>query len=243
MKRIIILGATSGIGLEVAKGYIAAGWQVGAAGRSVERLEALRATAPERVVTQLIDITSQDAPERLAELIARLGGCEVLLNCAGIGFNNPTLDPAREIATTQTNVVGFTRIMTAAFDYFRRQGGGHLAAISSIAGTKGIGTAAAYSASKRYQTTYLDALAQLSRMENLGIRITDIRPGFVDTPLLREGNYPLLMQPTKVATRIIHALQHKRRRIVIDRRYAVLVFFWRLIPEWLWERLPIRAKS
>ena len=87
--------------------------------------------------------------------------------------------------------------MDTAFDYFRKQGGGHLAAISSIAGTKGLGAAAAYSASKRYQNTYLDALAQLSRMQRLDIRITDIRPGFVDTPLLREGKYPMLMRPEK----------------------------------------------
>ena len=93
-----------------------------------------------------------------------------------------------------------------------------------------------------YQNTYLDALAQLSRMQRLDIRITDIRPGFVDTPLLREGKYPMLMRPEKVATRIVRALGQRKRRIVIDRRYAVLVFFWRLIPEWLWERLPIRTK-
>ena len=229
MNRIVILGATSGIGLEIAKLYIAAGWQVGAAGRRTENLEALRAAAPDRVKIRSIDITAPEAEERL-------------LHCAGIGYNNPQLDAAREIATAETNTVGFTRIMDTAFDYFRRQGGGHLAAISSIAGTKGLGAAAAYSASKRYQNTYLDALAQLSRMQRLDIRITDIRPGFVDTPLLREGKYPMLMRPEKVAARIVRALEQRKRRIVIDRRYAVLVFFWRLIPEWLWERLPIRTK-
>ena len=227
MNRIVILGATSGIGLEIAKLYIAAGWQVGAAGRRTENLEALRAAAPDRVKIRSIDITAPEAEELLLLLIADLGGCDLLLHCAGIGYNNPQLDAAREIATA---------------DYFRRQGGGHLAAISSIAGTKGLGAAAAYSASKRYQNTYLDALAQLSRMQRLDIRITDIRPGFVDTPLLREGKYPMLMRPEKVAARIVRALEQRKRRIVIDRRYAVLVFFWRLIPEWLWERLPIRTK-
>ena len=177
MNRIVILGATSGIGLEIAKLYIAAGWQVGAAGRRTENLEALRAAAPDRVKIRSIDITAPEAEERLLRLIADLGGCDLLLHCAGIGYNNPQLDAAREIATAETNTVGFTRIMDTAFDYFRRQGGGHLAAISSIAGTKGLGAAAAYSASKRYQNTYLDALAQLSRMQRLDIRITDIRPG------------------------------------------------------------------
>ena len=126
MNRIVILGATSGIGLEIAKLYIAAGWQVGAAGRRTENLEALRAAAPDRVKIRSIDITAPEAEERLLRLIADLGGCDLLLHCAGIGYNNPQLDAAREIATAETNTVGFTRIMDTAFDYFRRQGGGHL---------------------------------------------------------------------------------------------------------------------
>lgn len=131
--------------------------------------------------------------------------------------------------------------MDTAFDYFRKQGGGHLAAISSIAGTKGLGAAAAYSASKRYQNTYLDALAQLT---DAAARHPNHRhPARIrGHTLLREGKYPMLMRPEKVATRIVRALEQRKRRIVIDRRYAVLVFFWRLIPEWLWERLPIRTK-
>ena len=192
MKRIVIVGATSGIGLEVARLCIRAGWRVGAAGRRKEALEALRSEAPGQVETETIDITRDDAPERLARLVERLGG-------------------------------------------------GRIAVISSIAGTKGLGSAPAYSATKRMQNTYIDALAQLSRMENCGIRFTDIRPGFVATPLLSgDGRYPMLMRTEKVAARIMHVLRHPRRRVVIDRRYALMVFFWKLIPEWLWERLNIR---
>ena len=240
MNRIVILGATSGIGLEIAKLYIAAGWQVGAAGRRTENLEALRAAAPDRVKIRSIDITAPEAEELLLRLIADLGGCDLLLHCAGIGYNNPQLDAAREIATAETNTVGFTRIMDTAFDYFRKQGGGHLAAISSIAGTKGLGAAAAYSASKRYQNTYLDALAQLSRMQRLDFRITDIRPGWIRTPLLdpRE-KYPMLMQLSYVVPRIIRALWRRRRVAVIDWRWNILVGLWRLIPNALWVHLRI----
>ncbi len=94
------------------------------------------------------------------------------------------------------------------------------------------------------QNTYIDALAQLSRMEGYGIRFTDIRPGFVATPLLDgEGHYPMLMPVEKVAARIMRILRRPRRRAVIDRRYAAMVFFWRLIPQWLWERLKVRVKE
>lgn len=241
--RIVIMGATSGIGLETARLCMRRGWRVGIAGRRTEPLEALRAEAPAQVETAVIDITQDDAPQRLAELAQRLGGMDIYLHCSGIGSQNPQLVPATEIATAETNAVGFVRMTAAAFDWFRSHGGGRLAAVSSIAGTKGLGAAPAYSATKRMQNTYLDALAQLARMERLPIRITDIRPGFVATALLDDGRrYPMLMRPERVAAQIVKALERGRRRTVIDRRYALMVFGWRLIPEWLWERLPIRNR-
>ncbi len=241
MKRIVIAGATSGIGLEVARLCIRAGWRVGAAGRRQEALEALRAEAPGQVETQTIDITRDDAPERLGQLIERLGGMDIYFHASGIGSCNTALRPDIELNTLRTNGEGFVRMVTAAFGYFRSHGGGRIAVISSIAGTKGLGSAPAYSATKRMQNTYIDALAQLARMEGYDIRFTDIRPGFVATPLLSgDGRYPMLMRTEKVAARIMHVLRHPRRRVVIDRRYALMVFFWKLIPEWLWERLKIR---
>ena len=197
--------------------------------------------APGQVETETIDITRDDAPERLARLVERLGGMEIYFHASGIGSRNTALRPDIELNTLRTNGEGFVRMVTAAFGHFRSHGGGRIAVISSIAGTKGLGSAPAYSATKRMQNTYIDALAQLSRMENCGIRFTDIRPGFVATPLLSgDGRYPMLMRTEKVAARIMHVLRHPRRRVVIDRRYALMVFFWKLIPEWLWERLNIR---
>ena len=244
MKRIVIVGATSGIGLEVARLCIRAGWRVGAAGRRQEALDALRAEAPGQVETEALDVNRDDAPEHLARLIERLGGMDTYLHTSGIGKRNVELQPDIEIDTLRTNGEGFVRMVTAAFGYFRAHGGGHLAVISSIAGTRGLRSAPAYSATKRMQNTYIDALAQLSRMEGYGIRFTDIRPGFVATPLLAgDGHYPMLMRTEKVAVRIMHILRRPRRRVVIDRRYAVLVFFWRLIPQWIWERLKVRTKA
>lgn len=244
MKRIVIMGATSGIGLETAKRCIAAGWRVGAAGRRAEELERLRELAPQQVVTESIDITGEAAPAALERLIERLGGMEIYLHVSGVGSQNPQLDPQIELHTVRTNVEGFTRMTTAAYRYFAAHGGGHLAVVSSIAGTRGLGTAAAYSASKRFQNTYIDSLTQLARMEGLKIRFTDIRPGFVATALLKDGrHYPMLMRSEKVAAGIFRALEHRKRRVVIDCRYALLVFFWRLIPQGLWERLPIRTRA
>lgn len=238
--RIIIIGATSGIGREVAKFYIAQGWQVGVAGRRAEELESLRKEAPEQVSTQVLDVTLEDAPYRLQSLIDKVGGMDLFLLSSGIGKQNPTLTPDIELKTAATNVEGFIRLTTAAYHYFEKQGYGHIAAISSIAGVKGLGIAPAYSATKRFQNTYLDALDQLSRMNGLNIRFTDIRPGFVATPLLKDDNYPLLMKTPQVATSIVKAISKKKRIVVIDWRYRILVFFWKLIPHWIWVRLKVK---
>ena len=239
-KRVIIIGATSGIGREVANIYIAQGWKVGVAGRRAQELETLRLTAPEQVFTQVLDVTKDNAPQKLQELIKQIGGMDVFLLSSGIGKQNYSLQTDIELATAATNVEGFIRMTNAAFHYFEKQGYGHLAIISSIAGTKGLGAAAAYSATKRFQNTYMEALEQLARMNKLNISFTDIRPGFVATPLLKDDSYPLLMKATKVAYQIVKAIDKKKRIAIIDWKYQILVFFWRLIPKGIWLRLPVK---
>ena len=242
MKKAVIIGAYSGIGNEVAKILIDKGGRLGIAARRLDKLDELKAIAPDRIKVQIIDVTSTDAPANLQKLIDELGGMGLFFLSSGIGYQNMNLDPELEIKTVQTNGEGFVRMTTAAFNYFKTNNGGHLAIISSIAGTKGLGVAPAYSATKRFQNIYIDALEQLSNMQNLGIRFTDIRPGFVKTNLLNDGkHYPLLMSPDKVAQDIVKALEHKKRIVVIDWRYRLLVFGWRLIPRFIWKNLSIKT--
>ena len=240
-KKVIIIGATSGIGREVALIYIAQGWKVGVAGRREAELESLRAEYPEQVYAQTLDVTQEDAPEKLHALIEQVGGMDVFLLSSGIGKQNPTLETGLELATAATNVEGFIRMTNAAFHHFEQQGHGHLAVISSIAGTKGLGAAPAYSATKGFQNIYMDALDQLARMKKLNIQFTDIRPGFVATPLLNnQKKYPMLMEAPIVALDIVSAIEKKKRVAIIDWKFRLLVGFWRLIPKWIWLRLPIR---
>ena len=236
-KKIIIIGATSGIGREVAKLYIAQGWQVGIAGRRAEELESIRKEAPQQVQTEIIDVTQEGASARLQALIEKVGGMDIYLHSSGIGKQNPALTPDIELNTAATNVEGFIRLITEAYHYFEQQGYGHIAAISSIAGTKGLGIAPAYSATKCFQNTYLDALDQLAHMNGLSISFTDIRPGFVATPLLKDDSYPLLMKAPDVAKQIVRGIARKKRTLIIDWKYRILVFFWKLIPRCIWLRL------
>lgn len=238
-QKAIIIGATSGIGQEVAKILVRQGWRIGIAGRREEALRALQATAPGQIAVEPLDVTEEASTLHLHRLIDKLGGMDLFFLSSGVGHQNRDLQPDIELNTTRTNVEGFTRMTNAAFHYFKEKGSGHIAVISSIAGTKGLGVAPAYSATKRFQNTYIEALAQLARMQHIDIHFTDIRPGFVDTDLLKNGKYPMLMKKERVARHIVKALKRKKRIAVIDGRYRVLVFFWRMIPRWLWERLPI----
>ena len=185
-------------------------------------------------------MTTEAAPGQLLALIERMGGMDIFLLCSGIGYQNRCLYQAIEMDTIETNVKGFSRMVLAAYHYFSGHGGGHIAVISSIAGTKGLGVAPSYSATKCFQNCYIDALAQLSRIEQRPITFTDIRPGFVRTALLNDGlHYPMCLSLGYATRLIVRAIDRRKRRAIIDWRYALLVFFWRLIPNWLWERLPI----
>ena len=241
MKRAIVIGASSGIGREVAKLLLADGWLVGIAARREDLLMEVKAINPGMIEVMRIDVTAADAQERLLELAKRLGGVNLFVYCSGIGKQNPELDTGLELTTVDVNVKGFTAMIGTIFNYMAENLGGDIAVISSIAGTKGLGVAPSYSATKAFQNTYIQALEQLSNMRRLHIRFTDIRPGFVDTDLLSgSGRYPMLMQKEAVAREMLRAVYAHRHVHVIDWRYRLLVFFFFLMPSWLWRRMNIR---
>ena len=241
MKKAIIIGASSGLGYEVARLLLEQGWTLGVAARRLEKLEQLRDTAPEKVQTQVIDVTSDDAPAHLQELIDKVGGMDLLFYASGVGNQNMELEPDIELKTVNTNGLGFARMIGAAYRYMAAHGGGHIAAISSIAGTKGLGAAPSYSATKAFQGTYLQALEQQANMRGLNIRFTDLRPGFVATPLLGDNpKYPMLLDTKKVAREIVRAINKGKHVHVIDWRWRIATAMWRRIPRWIWRRLKVK---
>lgn len=231
MKKAIVVGASSGIGREVALLLKERGWVVGVAARRIESLSAFDFSAR-------IDVTSSEAGSQLLELIDRVGGMDLYFHASGIGKQNRELHEDIELQTLETNGTGFTRMVGTAFRYMASHGGGHIAVISSIAGTKGLGPAPSYSATKAFQNTYIQALEQLSNARHLAIRFTDIRPGFVDTDLLNDGNrYPMLLNKVSVARDIVRSVEKGRHVRVIDWRWRMLTALWRRLPRWFWRRL------
>lgn len=244
-KSAIIIGATSGIGRQVAIQLLQEGWTLGVAGRREAALESLKQVyGADKVYTAVMDVTSPDAADTLDSLIARMGHPHLLLYASGIGKQNPSLDESIEIDTIKTNCEGMVRVVDRFLhhvDQYAEQYKDEMAqvaVISSVAGTKGMGAAPAYSATKKMQSTYLVALSQFCRMQNIPARFTDIRPGFVATAILNPNkHYPMLMTVEKAAAIIVRALRRRRRVLIFDWRFCCLVAFWNLIPTCLWERL------
>lgn len=236
MKRAIVIGASSGIGFEVAQLLLSEGWKVGVASRRMELLQEVGNVE----VAEQIDVNDPDASKQLREMINQMGGMDLFFYAAGVGKQNRDLKEDIELMTTTTNGLGFVRMIGEAFRYFAERGEGHIAAITSIAGTKGLGPAPSYSATKAMQNVYLQALEQQANARGLNIYFTDIRPGFVDTALLNgDFHYPMMMKPDVVARQIVRAINHKKHICVIDWKYRVLTMAWRRIPRFIWRRLKL----
>lgn len=245
MKRIVIMGASSGIGLHVAEAFASRGVKVGLASRKTETLKAMKDKYPELVEYESIDINKPGAPEKLGKLIDRLGGMDIYFHVSGIGYENLDLDAQREVDIITTNAAGFARMVSTAYRYFRDNGiSGRIAAVTSVAGTNGIGRLSAYSASKKCAQTYLVALEQLANAEGADISFIDIRPGWVRTPLLFDDRkYPMEMDLDYVVPLIIKAIVRKERVAVIDWRWNAIVGLWRAVPNALWTKMDMKISA
>lgn len=236
--------------MRVATDFARMGWRVGIAARREDSLAALKNLYPDTVEYSTIDVTAEDAVERFNDLIARLGGMDIMLYAAGCGWMNPDLDLADDLQTIGVNVTGFTKFVVAAYKYFKATANvskGRIAVITSIAGTKGLGVSAAYSASKRYQWTYLQAIDQLAHIQHVNVGISDIRPGFIDTALLEKSDIyaqklPMVMSLNYAAPRIEKAILRGKRIATVDSRWAVATALWRLLPDCIWRKLQINFK-
>src|SRR5690554_2584678 len=184
MKKAIIVGATSGIGKELAQLLVTHNYKVGITGRRTVLLEEQKSQNPNAYITRTFDVTDTTViEENLNALVTELGGLDLLIISSGTGAINLKLDFEIEKRTIDTNVSGFTCVADWGFNYFQNQKSGHLVAISSIAGLRGSGVAPSYYATKAFQINYLEGLRQKAKQIKQPIYITDIRPGFVDTAM------------------------------------------------------------
>jgi len=237
MKKAIVVGASSGIGKELAINLSNSGYRTGITGRRIELLKQLKTSNPENFIIKTFDITNtENSIICLEELVTELGGLDLLIISSGTGDLNDTFNFEMEKPTIETNVTGFTNIADWCYNYFEKQNSGHLVAITSIAGLRGAKAAPAYNASKAYQIKYLEALRQKAVSTKKEITITDIRPGFVDTPMAKGTGLFWVATPAKAAKQIMTAIIKRKKIAYITKRWTYAAFAFQIIPDFIFNR-------
>ncbi len=237
MKKAIIVGASSGIGNELAKILIQNEYIIGITGRRRAELENLKQSNPNSYFINSFDCTTENNSQKLSELTDRIGGLDLLILSSGTGDLNEDLDFLIENKTNLLNVLAFTEIVDWTFNYFQRQGKGHLVAISSIAGIRGSRIAPAYNASKAYQINYLEGLRQKAIKTGKPIYVTDIRPGFVDTDMAKGEGQFWVATKEKAARQIFGIIKRKKGIGYVTKRWWGIAKLLRLIPNGIYKRM------
>lgn len=235
----IVVGASSGIGRALALRLARAGYTLGLTGRRVALLESLRDEIGGGARVQAMDVADAPAARAaLEELIAAMGGADLVVLCAGTGSVNPDLAWEREEPAIRVNAHGFAALANVAMRHFLARGRGHLVGISSVSALRGNRHAPAYAASKAFASHYLECLWYYAMKTGLPIAVTDVQPGFVDTDLVR-GNPRMfwVATPEAAAEAIYRAIRRRKKRAVVTRRWVVMAWLMRVMPGWVYRRL------
>ncbi len=230
-KNAIVFGATSGIGQELAKLLVNDGYKVMITGRRLELLQKIQAQNREHYIIKQHDITDVDASEKVFEALPDIfDKVDLIVHNAGIGENNYNLEWDKDFPTLQTNVIGATRIYQLAYNFFKKQGFGHLVGITSIASIRGNRFVPAYHASKAFQSNYMESLwMKAKRTKKANIDITNILPGFVDTDIITGDTF--WMAPLDKATKQIYkAIKNKKRKAYITKRWWLIAMLLKIVP-------------
>ncbi|MDE1990396.1 MAG: SDR family NAD(P)-dependent oxidoreductase [Betaproteobacteria bacterium] len=242
-QRVWILGASSGIGAETARLLARNGARLALSGRREEALAALgrELTAATGAEARALpcDITdAQAVADGARTLLEAWGGIDLVLMAAGIydalrpqEFNPADLATVRR--TLDTNLLGAYHVLAAVLPEFRRQGRGRLAFVSSVAGYNGLPRALAYAPGKAALNNLCEGL--YLELRPLGIAVTRICPGFVDTPLIATGDFPkpALQTPQAAARAIVRGLERGDFEIRFPKPFTSLL----KVLQWLPRRL------
>lgn len=239
MKNILITGATSGIGRELALQLTAEGNRVGLMGRRTEKLEAIKAEIGENAYIRTLDVTDLDQAERVyKELIDEMGGMDMIILNAGVSGDKIMSLWKDDKQTIDVNVLAFSHGLHFAFNYFRRQGHGHIVGMSSLASHLASYKAPDYTASKHFISNYMTGFRQKAKRVPADITITDIKPGFVKSEMTENVRGMFWVADTdKAVTQMIKAINKKRNIVYITKRWRIAAIIAKLVPQFVWDRL------
>lgn len=238
-KKAVIIGATSGIGRALTVELHTRGYTVGLTGRRTERLEKIRQKLGDRTHTRYMDITNPEKSfDQLQSLIDQMGGMDIIVLNAGVSGFQKSVTWEKERQVIDVNVRGFAALTNKSFDFFERQGYGHIVGISSIASLFGYGLAPTYNASKAFINIYLQGYRQRANHSDADITITDVKPGFVESEMTKgkKGMF-WVASVEKAARQLANAIDRKRSHIYITKRWRLVAWLVHLIPDRFWDRL------
>lgn len=237
MKKAIIIGATSGIGKELAVVLSQNGYVVGAVGRRTHLLDKFKKELPASFIKSIDISKTSEAINQFKELISEMNGVDIVVISSGVGFINHDLQWVQEKETIDINISGFTAMANVAMHHFLSKGSGHFVGISSIAAIRGDGNAPAYSASKAFVSNYLQGLRKKVSKAGVSIVITDIQPGFVDTAMAKGEGLFWVASPLKAAQQIYNAIKRKKKHVYITKRWRIIGWLMKVMPEFIYNRL------
>ena len=239
--RVVITGASSGIGEALARHYAGPGAVLGLISRRPASAQGLGGT----VVPYQVDVTDIAALERAAaDFTSRFGTPDLVIANAGIGKGSSGED-LRDIdllrRTLDVNVVGLAATLAAFAPSMRQAGRGTLAGICSVAGFRGLAGNGAYSGSKAAALTWMESLR--TELHGSGVSVVCICPGYIDTPLTRVNRFrmPFLLDVDEGARRIARAIARRPRLAVVPWQMALVSVLLRALPGWLYDRIAARA--
>ncbi|MBA2407525.1 MAG: SDR family NAD(P)-dependent oxidoreductase [Chitinophagales bacterium] len=237
MKKVIIVGASSGIGRQLALLYAQQGHKVGITGRRGNMLQEVQHQFPDLISIQRFDNTTEDISFHLNQLINRVGGMDLFILSSGTGNINLSLDWNLEKEMIDLNVVAWTEIVDFIFHFFQKQRKGHLTAITSIGSIRGEGRAPAYNATKAFQANYLEGLRKKSVYEMLNISVTDIQPGFVKSAMAKSYKRFWEAPLKKAAQQIFYAIERKKKKAYVTKRWWFIAQLLKILPDWIYYKI------
>ena len=246
MKRVFITGASSGLGLALARRYPADGASLGLVGRRGHALRELADSLPGQHHCYALDVREREALHAAAhDFIAQgEGRVDTVIASAGISAGTVTGeldDYAVFQAIVQTNLLATLATFEPFIAPMRQAGAGRLAGIASVAGIRGLPGAGAYSASKAAVATYCESLRL--ELAGSGVRVVTIAPGYIDTPMTAHNPYrmPFLMPADAFAEKAHAAIEKGVSYTVIPWQMGVVAKLMRLLPDAVYDRLARNA--
>ncbi|APE18477.1 SDR family oxidoreductase [Mycolicibacterium sp.] len=238
-QRILITGASSGLGAGMARAFAAKGRDLALCARRVDRLDELKAELAQRhpnitVAVAALDVNDHDqVPKVFAELSDQLGGIDRVIVNAGIGKGAP-LGSGKlwaNKATIETNLVSALVQIETALEMFAGAGSGHLVLISSVMGNRGVpGIKAAYAASKAGLTSLGESLR--AEYASGPITVSVIEPGYIESEMTAKSKTTMLMVDTDTGVRqIVAAIERESGRAIVPAwPWIPLVALMKIVP-------------